>query len=201
MAGSVLLEGEVVPHAAAMLRDVCRVLKACGVSYCLDGGTLLGIVREQRFLPWDNDMDLYVDGSQVVRLKIAALLLKLKGFHVARKKLKLDIGPLKTGVLRLIKVQRKLPDGRNLLVDIIAKHHVEGSAYWVVGVTNPVLKSVPSHYYLKRDSISFGGEIYATPSDVGEYLGVRYGDWRKQVKEWDFQRDDLAIVAKKDQTS
>ena len=43
-----------------MLRDVKRVLDAAGIRFMLDGGTLIGSVRESHcgFLAWDDDVDL-----------------------------------------------------------------------------------------------------------------------------------------------
>ena len=33
-------------------------METASIPYWLEGGTLLGIIRENRLLPWDNDMDI-----------------------------------------------------------------------------------------------------------------------------------------------
>lgn len=48
---------------AAYLNLLCEFKKICeknGVSYFLDAGTLLGAVRYQGFIPWDNDVDVTI---------------------------------------------------------------------------------------------------------------------------------------------
>lgn len=44
----------------ASLSESAAVLKKNNIDYFLDMGTLLGAVRENKFIPWDNDIDLGV---------------------------------------------------------------------------------------------------------------------------------------------
>ena len=41
-----------------ILFEVCDILKINSINYWICHGTLLGIVRENRILPWDNDIDI-----------------------------------------------------------------------------------------------------------------------------------------------
>ena len=41
-----------------MLYDVTKILTDCNISYWIDGGTMLGAVRHQSLIPWDDDIDL-----------------------------------------------------------------------------------------------------------------------------------------------
>lgn len=41
-----------------MLGDVIKVLEECEIPYFLEGGSLLGAVRHQDIIPWDDDIDI-----------------------------------------------------------------------------------------------------------------------------------------------
>ena len=41
-----------------MLKDISEFCDQSGLRYYLCGGTLLGAVRHQGFIPWDDDLDV-----------------------------------------------------------------------------------------------------------------------------------------------
>ena len=42
------------------LHTVIKILESKDIPYVLEGGTLLGAIRENRFLPWDDDVGIAV---------------------------------------------------------------------------------------------------------------------------------------------
>ncbi|MFS2985212.1 LicD family protein [Bacteroides uniformis] len=76
-----------------VLSQVIEVLDKNNLLYFIDTGTLLGAVRDKRFIPWDNDIDLAViggDTSTTNLLKVSKLLYAL-GFYVTLTKKEIAI--------------------------------------------------------------------------------------------------------------
>ncbi len=67
-----------------VLEDFDAVCRELGIKYYLAYGTLLGAVRHQGFIPWDDDMDVFMLHEDVVRLlKEAEEPLKVRGLELA----------------------------------------------------------------------------------------------------------------------
>ena len=48
------------PIALKLLKNVSEILSADNVAYCLMFGTLLGKLRHDDFIPWDDDIDIII---------------------------------------------------------------------------------------------------------------------------------------------
>ena len=55
--------GEHKKIAIKLLEETIAILKDFEINHCLISGTLLGHVRHNYFIPWDDDIDLLVDDS------------------------------------------------------------------------------------------------------------------------------------------
>jgi lipopolysaccharide cholinephosphotransferase len=52
-----------------ILNEIERVCKENGLCYCLAFGSCLGAVRHQGFIPWDDDIDIYMPIKEFKKLK------------------------------------------------------------------------------------------------------------------------------------
>lgn len=193
MAGQQRLEGKKREAAYLMLHKVCRLLEAEGIPYVLEAGTLLGVVREDRLLPWDNDVDLTVCADYAKKLiKIRPKIRRL-GFRSRLRSYKRNTGPFEKGQPRILKVQTRkalLLKGYSLL-DIFIKYKIGDTYQWTVDERRPVLKKCPADFYERRVSLPFDGARFWVPEQYRDYLAYHYGeDWTTPVKEWDYRRDD-----------
>ena len=64
-----------------LLLEVLDILKGCSFRYWISQGTLLGLVREGRILPWDNDIDVSVWAHEVSQQEIIDIF-KPYGFEI-----------------------------------------------------------------------------------------------------------------------
>lgn len=195
MGGTIKLVGAHALVAQKMLHDVTVILEQNKIPYTLEGGTLLGIVREGRLLPWDTDMDLTITSKVATKLLSLRWKFWVKGYRTRIRYYKNDTPPFLKGEPRILKIQSrqflffKGPEQ----MDIFIKKKVDKEYYWTVGVKQPVMKSVSSHFYEELDKFQFNGKSYSIPKSYDAYLSARYGDWKTPKKEWDFRKDDLSI--------
>jgi len=179
--------------AESLLLDVAKSLDILSVNYWLEGGTLLGIKRESRLLPWDNDLDLSINSSEVSKIDDLIINLKSKNLRVRVRKFDNTTEFFNSGDIRIIKIRNKrffnLLKG-SVCLEIFVKYPKKENTYWMIGNTT---KNVPSKYYARLQSIKFKDYFFSIPMLTEEYLTYRYGDWKTPVKEWNTFTDDKAL--------
>lgn len=193
MAYNITLEGKNTVIAERMLKKVASILDDCQITYWLEGGTLLGIRRESRLLPWDNDIDISLMVDQSKKLPAFYKALKKANYRVRNRVFEKKIEPFEEGTLRMIKIRERKFFGLlkgNVCLDIFIKYPVSDNAFWQIdGKT----KSVPKKFYENFKTITFKGHDYSIPILTDEYLTYRYGDWETPVKDWNTSTDDKAL--------
>lgn len=198
MPGHYKLTGKYARIAEKMLAATADVLEKAGIPYILEAGTLLGVVRENRLLPWDDDVDITITRQHEKRLLKALPALWLRGYKVRLKYYTRDLKYFRKGEVRIIKVKHfTLPFFKSdVSLDIFLKRLIGDEYFWTVGVHRPVLKSVPRRFYEELGSLEFRGRRYSVPADYRGYLTEHYGDWQTVVREWNFKFDDRSVREK-----
>jgi lipopolysaccharide cholinephosphotransferase len=80
-----LLRPEMVQMLYQTVKDVHQAMQICEVPYWIDFGTLLGAVRHQGFIPWDDDIDLSIrETDKDLFLHKCAPLLRSWGYRVEK---------------------------------------------------------------------------------------------------------------------
>ena len=195
MAGRAPLVGKNLADSLKLLEDTAIILNQYHIPYILDGGTLLGVVREQRLLPWDTDMDMSVNESSIGMLKRAIWRLRFKGYRVVIRRFRLDANPFQKGDVRVVKIRNYVAPfvKGNAVLDIFIRRISGTMQVWAVGEKNTVFPQAPTDFFEKTKMIEFNYFKYSVPKDVEDFLTYRYGDWQTPVKRWNSMKDDLAI--------
>ena len=52
-----------------MITDISKVMENYGIHWSLSGGSILGAIRHKGFIPWDDDIDIFITRSEYEKLK------------------------------------------------------------------------------------------------------------------------------------
>jgi hypothetical protein len=155
-------------HLLELTRFAHDLLTRHGVLHWLDYGALLGAVREEALIPWDNDVDLGVLAEDLGTLPDLARDVKAAGYH-------LD-GSDPFGVVRIdySKINEQHVDlvpwyeSEGLLTNTL-----RGEDEWI-GMGDS--QSFPRAYVDRLEDVLLYGERFPAPSPVDRFLAEhRYG--------------------------
>ncbi|WP_010662160.1 LicD family protein [Marinilabilia salmonicolor] len=171
------------------------------INYFLEGGTLLGIVRDQNLLPWDHDIDFSINPSDLQKILNLRWYFLRRGYKFSVRKSKKDVGPFKKGDIFLIKIKPLFKflfkefspfiNSEILVCDLFIKKTDGDFYYWQA--KDRVMK-VDAKYYETYDKIKFLGRDLRVPAHYKDYLTEKYGDWSVPVKEWDCGVNEKTII-------
>ena len=152
-----------VAVAEKLLLEVKEVMDRLGVQFFLRQGTCLGAVRDNAFIPWDDDLDLGV-------------ILGVKGFTEQ------SIKPLLAAFREIgFYVQSESSDSviyatllrDDIRVDVLFHRVIDEQVYHWPGIWFPVA------LFNQLKEINFIGETFLVPNPPEEYLRIKYGpDWQ-----------------------
>ncbi len=192
-------------RALKLLFEVVDLLERNDIGYHLEGGTLLGLVRDRRLMPWDYDVDLSFSPEDAVKFLVACNPLLFKGYKVNKRYFVKDLFVLRKGGIRLLKikpillsvVKECIPFFRKIYVnlDILVKYTDGSKVYWQA---KEKIMCVDKKYYESYETIECLGRTFRVPNHYKEYLTEKYGDWSVPVKEWDCSLHEKTICGSVD---
>lgn len=189
---NVRLTGKNYDLARKLLLLTVKILDDAGIPYHLEGGTLLGMVRDGDILPWDYDLDISIMAPDAERLAKQLWRFTLHGYYVSRRYAHKPSPGWEKGALRIIKLRnRRLWFFKgDIRLDIVVKYDCGGATYWTIVRK---LCKVDSKFYRGYEELDYQGQRLKTPKLKEEYLVCKYGDWQVPNKDFINKRDDQTI--------
>lgn len=174
---------------------VIDLLDKHNIPYHLEGGTLLGIVRDNKIIPWDHDTDISIMSCDFERTALIFNKIKQNNLRLKVKNFEEENVFSQNKSPYLIKVKDKkfhFFSGDNTL-DVFIKYLHNENVYWAA--QNNIM-SVPKKFYTGFDEIKWENRMIKVPLHYKEYLTLKYGDWQKINKDWNCDME-LTIVKKR----
>lgn len=154
-----------------LLKDVKDILDKAGIMFWIDCGTLLGAIRDNDFIEWDNDIDISIMAKDRSQIELIEGQFLAKGQYGRWER---DVGH------KYIASQYLIRD--DLKVDIYANWKV--GKYLIKPVGDDNLRKIPIEYCEPFKEIDFCGMKVKVPNNPEKYLETLYGNWKKPDKEW-----------------
>jgi len=188
---AIRLEGYSLKRMQRMFFNTIDLFEKHGIKFWLDDDTLLGIIRQDGFLPWNHDMNLGIAGESVPRL--SALRYNFLPTYLLQKKT-IDSLWVPGGIwtFNVKPIWEKMVN-INIHLNLFAKYKVGDRYQWIDGV---VLKHIACKCYDNLDHVKWEGRTIPIPSHPEDYLALRYGDWRTPTQSFDPSMEDGAIAEK-----
>lgn len=153
--------------------------------YWMNGGLLLGCIRDGGPLPHDDDADFSFWESDRRNMLEALEVLRANGFKVRRKR------PNNDGTYTKWSLRYQGVDYDFIQMDVVGD-----KMRWISHAGKPgleILNEVPNH---GLDEIELYGRRWMKPDDHETYLESLYGNWRQPNPNYCAWEDSQAIIAK-----
>ena len=168
-----------MPTAESLLKEAKTILDQLGIDFFLRHGTCLGAVRDQAFIPWDDDLDIGsvigLHGLTEKKVYEAAEAFKENGYNmkVIDSDLHLSVDLKKIGIQ----------------MDWTCYRIIDDSIYqW------PVIK-IPVSLHVNLKPIKFLGETFMVPNPPEEYFRLKYGpNWMTPKQAGGFEQEVLDLM-------
>jgi hypothetical protein len=152
------------------LKDLKQALDSAGIKFYLYMGTLLGFIRDNDFIVWDDDADILCFKEDKPKIaKVQEYLEKEKGFFIPRS----NVPESDSFFIR---------DGEKIDIWWFTKDEAKNVRYYDPDrcPTWPAYDTV----YFGNNTIRHNGEEYPIPNRAEEFLIVHYGkNWKTPTKE------------------
>ena len=146
------------------LMEITNLLDSLNIKWFLFGGGLLGIYRDNKLIPWDNDLDIAVLAEELEKhFDYIIENLQQNGFSLYKS----------NKSFKNIKIAFKKNDFEYELDGFYSSKSYRMRRLW----------KYPGHYFEKNQYILFKESKISTPYPIEDFLKLTYGcDWKTPIK-------------------
>ncbi|KEK10101.1 hypothetical protein EP18_18980 [Lysinibacillus sphaericus] len=163
--------------AIEILFNLTDIFNQHNVKYFIDGGTLLGIIREQDLIKWDNDIDLCILFNDIERVQ--QILKEFVSQSSPDTKVKI----------------KERYDSKNTLICFELMFFMNSIEFEMsIGILRfendtayTILNVVNKKHFITGEELVFKGKMLRVPNKPLEYLTTMYGNWRVPKKDSTFE--------------
>jgi hypothetical protein len=161
------------------LKEAKQIFDQMGIVFLLYSGTCLGAIRDDAFIPWDDDMDVIsvvgINGLTDESVDAAVSVFKKNGYFVRE-----STSPYARS-MSMIKDHVRIGWDCTPIID--------DSIYAYPGVR------IPSSFFTQPAQFRFLGERFLVPNPPEEYLRLKYGEeWRIPKKAGAYEKDVVGKI-------
>jgi len=194
----VQFDSESEKKAIRFMHENVSVMTEAGIDFWIEGGTLLGALRDNKLIPWDHDLDFGMKYESEIQMK--RLIRKLRRhFNVSVRSFPKTSKIWHLGNYRVLKIfpRKHLFFKEDLCLDLFV--YYKGT---LPGKDEVVYKYVVwdrnayhrKEFFETTDTLNFYGGEVPIPANAEQFIEVKYGkDWRTPIKEWNVALDDGSI--------
>ena len=161
------------------LKEAKRILDQLGIVFLLSSGTCLGAIRDNAFIPWDDDIDLIavigINGLTWESVDTAISTFRENGYFVYESK--------GTNSRSFSMIKDYVRTGWDC-------YHIMDESVWVYPRTQ-----IPAKLFTEPKEIEFVNEKFLVPNPPEEYLRRKYGEeWRTPKKPGVYEKDVVTKI-------
>ena len=181
--------------AQSVIKVLNQFFQSRGISVCLDSGTLLGAVRHNGLIPWDDDIDFATDSENYEKLQAslpALNALLTTQFNINWRIVIITVNNIDSCINLEF---TNSPDSNYIPFDISIQRRESINGLSEL-LSSGGLFFAPAKHFDSYESMSFLGENFLVPFDAKGFLTFMYGDWetpRKstQITEYENRRASM----------
>jgi lipopolysaccharide cholinephosphotransferase len=189
-------DGDKLLMAEEIMLKISSLFNEHNIEYHIDHGTLLGLIRDQSILPWDIDIDFAIpeyEKEHVIQVLDSNLSSYQSSYCTNNNwtysitNHQMILGSEEKDLPMVIQIFNHAKDNLSELfaLDIELKHRYIDKIYWKIGSRR--LSSKTSLCF-PATFMSFKDQEVKIPNKTELYLKTLYGNWKKPVKEWYYDK-------------